>query len=751
MSKKRVMAGALAFAMLLSAAACGKGESAKTTESGSSKTSEDIKNCVFKSSDRTYDGFEGTVSHMDVIGDNLIFDTYETVLNGKDADEADSSLFNIRVYSVPVTGGTAKQISEIKNTAEFVNNIYNANGNIGIWLSEYDQNDGESGRILVMDQDGKESKDIDLGFAYKDGGYLTNIYYIEDKDSVVSFFDDKISVSDTEGKEKFSLDTNGYLMNSCLTKDNVPVIEVYSENGDEEIKTIDLDSKSYATANKYEGGILGGSFRRGTSEYDFVCSTKSTATGYKLPEKKSVTICDFTASDIDTSKMSGCVVVDADNLIVASESDTASQLEAYTKIDPSEYVEKKELTLMCLYMPSDIRSLIVDYNKKNPEYRIIVKNYSDMDGMPYDLMSADIAAGNIPDIFFVGGGIGNLSIRQCISKGMFEDLTPYIEKDPDISEDDFIPSVYNATKVDGKVYYLGGHFSVNALFGKKSIIGDRDGWTISEFKEFIDSAPENSRIFETTDKAGIFQNLLPTCLNDFVDWENGSCSFDSPEFQAFLQICNRNSGEEFDPLSSVFSEDMQSGKQLLATASLTPDILSIYSEMLGGDERYIGYPCSDRKGVYVSLSDSFAISSVCENKDAAWDFIKLIASSEYQGKTYVNSYYGCPIRKDIYDMYLKTFTATEDYKDEFGNEISVRSGSMGMADGINVDIKPLSNEEISKFTDLVDDISLVMDLDQSLDGIIGEETAAYFAGDKTVDETSKLIQNRAQTYIQENR
>ena len=35
--------------------------------------------------------------------------------------------------------------------------------------------------------------------------------------------------------------------------------------------------------------------------------------------------------------------------------------------------------------------------------------------------------------------------------------------------------------------------------------------------------------------------------------------------------------------------------------------------------------------------------------------------------------------------------------------------------------------------------------------IVEEESKAYFAGDKSVDETAATIQNRAQTYINESR
>ena len=101
-------------------------------------------------------------------------------------------------------------------------------------------------------------------------------------------------------------------------------------------------------------------------------------------------------------------------------------------------------------------------------------------------------------------------------------------------------------------------------------------------------------------------------------------------------------------------------------------------------------------------------------------------------------------------MYLNTFTAKEDYTDEFGNYIYAREGTVGMND-VETTIKPLTDAEVQVFKDQVDSVSRIWSTDQSLYNIICEEAGAYFAGDKTVDETVALIQNRATTYVQENR
>ena len=52
---------------------------------------------------------------------------------------------------------------------------------------------------------------------------------------------------------------------------------------------------------------------------------------------------------------------------------------------------------------------------------------------------------------------------------------------------------------------------------------------------------------------------------------------------------------------------------------------------------------------------------------------------------------------------------------------------------------------------LITSASATYQYDTDLMKIITEEAAAYFAGQKSLDETADIIQNRASIYISENR
>ena len=61
----------------------------------------------------------------------------------------------------------------------------------------------------------------------------------------------------------------------------------------------------------------------------------------------------------------------------------------------------------------------------------------------------------------------------------------------------------------------------------------------------------------------------------------------------------------------------------------------------------------------------------------------------------------------------------------------------------------VSEQDISMIESLISDAAPGNMADQTVTGIINEEAEAYFSGDKTLEETQKIIQDRVGTYLAE--
>ena len=764
--KKRFLAMLLAATMTMSLCSCGKksGGDNGNGSGGNSTTEEkvDIKQVTFRAADDQlkFDGVEGEIDNAVRFGDNLVFSTYSWTEGEAVASEADAEMIDMgssteRLYMAPLEGGSAKQIFQTASENSYLSRVIAGNDKLYAMVNEYQNkyDDESKVKLIEFDAEGNQISDKDVSFLNENIGdsYLSTLK-ISPEGNLVAVYDKEVKIFDESGKELSSAKTDNWIMGCCLTKSGEILIFANDKDGRMVAKVMDEKSGDFKKDYKMGASYLQSPewIYPGQGDYDFFYRNEQAFFGYNLEAGKETRICDFIASDIDATYINTCILLD-ENTILAIGYNWENQTpiyDKYVKVDPSEVQDKKEITLLSTWVSSDLKQEVINFNKTHDDVRITLIDYSD-DENPGEKISADIAAGKIPDIYDVSNGIGNISTDQAVAKGMLEDLTPYIQNDPEISEDDFIPAVYDAMKIDGKNYYVASSFGIQAMLGKKSDIGDIDGWTFEEMKAYVDSKPEDTRMFESTSKDDNLQTFLYCCGADFVDWEKGECYFNTPEFKSLLEVSNRGDDQEIDWENLKTSQDLRSGKQLFLIGGVNPDELQVYKELFDNDLAVVGYPNKDKQGIYAQIDNGLAMSSKCADKDLAWEFIRTFMTKDYQGHHYTNAF-GCPTRKDVLEAFYKSKTTTEEYDDEFGNHIYPTEGSWGWDDLI-VEVKPVSNEEIEFFNTTINRISGIWEYDDSLNTIIEEEAKAYFAGEKSVDEVCEIIQNRATTYVQENK
>lgn len=103
--------------------------------------------------------------------------------------------------------------------------------------------------------------------------------------------------------------------------------------------------------------------------------------------------------------------------------------------------------------------------------------------------------------------------------------------------------------------------------------------------------------------------------------------------------------------------------------------------------------------------------------------------------------FGFPINRSDFERLAK-----KAMKDD-----GVSRGTSIYVDGqfVMVDFHPVTQAEYGQLMELYNAIETFKRTDAALSDIITEAAGAYFAGDKTLEETAALIQNRAQLYVNE--
>lgn len=405
--------------------------------------------------------------------------------------------------------------------------------------------------------------------------------------------------------------------------------------------------------------------------------------------------------------------------------------------------EKTTLTLAGLYNNDDIRKKITAFNRENAQYKIEYKTYDDKED-PYYALNLDITAGRVPDII----DMSDINKDIFISAGVLCDLTPFMEKDDVLGLDYFVDGLADCTAVDGRQYYLSDSFIIHTIAGKASSLKEyKDNWTMDSFMQYCNSKAGKA-VFDIGDKHSVFETLLIYNVNAYINWNTGEVFFDGEEFRKFMEFCNSLPDEE--DVDIIRDEDgaLRAGDVLFTETGIYSLSEMSMKERTAGEVAYIGYPGSTGGVSYIVLGNALAIGASSEYKEAAWEFIKnVITSSKYD-----EDMNGFPASKAEFEKMVRRCTATEEYTDENGQTVKPIDDEYTAYDGNVYDIGPATEKEVSELRNIIKH-SIVTVLDNDDDGykIIAEEAEKYFSGEKSLDETVSVIQDRMKKYVNENR
>ena len=601
-----------------------------------------------------------------------------------------------------------------------------------------------------------------------------------------------IYVLDAEGNVQFKLDGSQY--NGSLYRLNAQQVGVMWYNYTDDVNAadengqyfvpIDLETKDWGEKVKLPSNVW--SILPGDDVYDFYYADNNNIFGYTAKTDTKEKLVDWLACDVDTNNMNGYAML-SDSRVAALMQDwntdpTTYQLIVLHRVDASEIKEKKVLTLACMYLDWNLRSMIVEYNKTNDEYRINVVDYSeyatdDDYNAGVTKLTTEIISGSVPDIFLTS----NLPIDKYAAKGVIADLNTFMDGGNGLSRDYFVPQVMSALEKDGKLYELPTSFSVQTAYALSSIASQYDTWNVAAVQDAMTQLQEGATVFSNGwTKNMALSNCLSRNLSAFVDWTTGKCEFDSEAFQQLLAFCNSFPAETSDgdgAIAYASSADIAvddamwdsdatritNGKQLMSTIGMYSFDSYIWNVYAIRDKiTFTGYPTEDGSGSSFELQMPMAISSVTKYPDAAWDFVcSIIKKMNTIDEN--NYYYRFPISQAAFDAEM-TDIMTEQYQlDENGEQVdwdgdgepdkAIRGSYETMENGETVykDVYALTQEDIDQILGVINNTHSVYDYDQEILDIITDEVAAYFAGDKDVQTTASMIQSRVNLYVQEQR
>lgn len=478
-----------------------------------------------------------------------------------------------------------------------------------------------------------------------------------------------------------------------------------------------------------------GGYYDGFGEYTLLCTDKDALYGLKPDTCEKTELVSFSDSDLVDAR--GFAPL-PDGRLLCTMYDYLSfqpQTLLLTQRTQEEMDSIHTVTLAAFYFDQQMQSRIARFNHQADGYRLVLKSYIDLHNENANFDAAlqayhdDLLSGNVPDIMLIGDDYQMLS-----NKGLFEDMRPWMENDPDFHEEDYMMNVLEACSYKGHLERIPWGFYVNTMIAKTEFIGDRTNLTPDEILGL--DLPEGMQyLYGRTFRTEEIGSLLMNTMNNFVDYENASCTFDSEEFIGLLKLVNTI------PTGTLPEGDYcyQENRVLLYRTNMASlrDYHMHHEVTFGNaDITLCGIGCD---GGSLMMTDGIAVSAQSKEKEAAWEFIKFNLREEQQYFGEEQQQNCLPVNRAALEHFLADATLPHDE----------RHTTYLQMDGESVEYDEATQEELTFFQSYLDSLHTSTLDDTKIKSIVQEESGKYFAGDCTAESAAKAIQGRVSLYLSE--
>lgn len=382
------------------------------------------------------------------------------------------------------------------------------------------------------------------------------------------------------------------------------------------------------------------------------------------------------------------------------------------------------LTYATLNLDQQMREWIYKFNQTHENCRIEVKEYA-LEDYQTALMrlNADMVSESSPDLI----DLSDIDAAPYITKGAFVNLTPFFESSPETKKEDFISNILHLYGEDGKIYGVTTGFRIETLMGKKSVFPDISQWTIKTMKETIVEMKPEAAIIDCLGPTSLLRIALQIGMEEYVDWENKTCSFESDEFLQLLELADTMDGKVVD---GDVEQNLYAGTLLLNRAYISDirDYKAAVDMFHGEAVVCVGFPSENGGKSLVYPYLPIAISEKCANKQQAWEFVSSLLGEEFQEK-YVK--FNFPIRISSLEK-------------NFESAMTLREGWGDKAEDLP------TREQADSLYEVLGSSYGSCQFDKTIWNIIEEESLFFFSKEKTAAEVAAIIQNRVEMYLYEN-
>lgn len=568
-----------------------------------------------------------------------------------------------------------------------------------------------------------------------------------------------VTVLDGEGGTLFTCNGREDVLRLVPLADGAVGALTTGVDGGRTVVPVDLEAKGWGEACPLTGSAA--KIYAGNDVFSFLYTSGDSLYGWPKGENGPKKVLSWSAAGIDCGQVFSLAFLPGGQgaALLWDDSDwpAGGSVALLSPADEDALADRTVLTLATMGMSSETRAMVMNFNRTSKEYLIEIQDYSEFN-TPDDAsagltkLNTEILTGRMPDLLDVSDA---LPLRQYVQKGYLENLWPYIESDPKLGRESVMERALQSAEIGGKLYQVFPSFWLDSFVGASEMVGDKAGWSLADLKAAMEKmGPEGCVLDPNECRDSIFEGLFARSLDRFVDWDAGTARFDSPEFRAILEFCSTFPAQ---PGTAEDGSDAMSraveGRQLLLRGNVVSlASVKIDRELFGGKVTFVGCPDGQGAAAQFATDGSLAMSAACRDKEGAWRFLRqtLLPTGQTSFPT------GFPINRADFDGAAKADMEVEYARDESGEVIVGDDGEpvilgqgYGFLGGLWVPLRPITQDDYDQAMELYDTAGPLLRQNEDIRGIVLDCAGACFAGDRTVEETAKAIQNRVELYLNE--
>lgn len=392
-----------------------------------------------------------------------------------------------------------------------------------------------------------------------------------------------------------------------------------------------------------------------------------------------------------------------------------------------------------------IYEAVYRFNRTDDEYfvKIVPNNYNYYVGLNFsydddyetvirkarkdmgDQIMVDLMAGNCPDVVFYA-----TEYEQLNNGKYMLDMSKFYDNS---NLDDIVyGNLIEATKDGDKLYAIPLQFMLRGIgINRKILEGDNIGLTFEEFTEFMNTYTNGKNPVAKT-QLDFIQMMVANNYDLLLD-DKGRINFDCDEFRQIAEYTydylNQYSYDYITCIDNPRGWFEEFGQQ--------------YIPFENAD--FIGFPSCDGRGPMMDPKLLVSITSDSQVSEGAWRFICMLLDDAVQ--TYMCSTDG---KNGFWVGGIPSPVNRQAYLNNLENHIDAYNFEYGEYNEMGLNSYELASMDVAdKLLEIVANVNHSYKSDSDIDIIIYEEMQPYLAGDKTLDEVIKIMNDRAKTVMDE--